>query len=114
MPVDFSGNHEHNMKQAEAFDAARRATLSAWSKQPPDYDSAVWKGATELGAGSYGAAFVFYREDDDGIVIDRIAVKDTVAKKQEWVRNCSFLIAQRDVFADFDFPGGLDEVVGQS
>lgn len=55
------------------------------NSQPPDLGQVVWKGGAALGAGAFGAAWVFYRENEDGIVLDRIAVKDTALRRDSWV-----------------------------
>ena len=55
------------------------------SSQPPDLGQVVWKGGAALGAGAFGAAWVFYCENEDGIVLDRIAVKDTALRRDSWV-----------------------------
>jgi hypothetical protein len=81
--LDWSGHHAGDT--ADKFNADRKAQNIVWSSKPPEYDGVVWKGAAMLGAGSYGAAFAFYCEDASGLVSDRIALKDTVVPRQNWV-----------------------------
>lgn len=59
--------------------------MKEWSSQPPKYGPYVWRGGAGLGSGSYGAAWAFYRDDGQGVVFDRIAVKDTVLRRDHWV-----------------------------
>lgn len=83
--MDGTDYHVVGSKSYYEFFDARAATHKEWSSQPPDHNSVVWKGGAELGAGAFGAAFVFYCEDDKGIVTDRIAVKDTCVAREHWV-----------------------------
>lgn len=65
--------------------------MKEWSSHPPDYGSFVWKGGAGLGAGAYGAAWAFYCEDGQGVIFDRIAVKDTALRRDHWVSQKPFL-----------------------
>lgn len=58
----------------------------------PDFDSNTWKGGKELGAGAYGAAYVYYCEDSNGMITDRIVVKDTcIGTRHQWVSGRAIL-----------------------
>ena len=59
--------------------------MKKWSSQPPNHGKNLWKGGAELGAGSFGAAWAFYCENEEGLVTDRIAVKDTVLRRDHFV-----------------------------
>lgn len=58
-----------------------------WSEaHVPDLDSADWKGATRLGAGTFGAANLWYWTDANGTIADRIVAKDTwTGVRNQWV-----------------------------
>lgn len=59
--------------------------MKKWSSEPPIHGKNVWKGGAELGVGSFGAAWAFYCENEEGLVTDRIAVKDTVLRRDHFV-----------------------------
>lgn len=65
--------------------------MKDWSSHPPKFGSFTWKGGAELGSGSFGAAWAFYREDGQGVIFDRIAVKDTVLRRDNFVSQRLFL-----------------------
>lgn len=67
--VDDSAADYRGVKAADAFKEAREEEIKAFSlHQPVDIiPAAVWKGGHGLGSGGYGAAFVFYSEDDKGL-----------------------------------------------
>jgi hypothetical protein len=81
--LDWSGHHAN--KTLDKFHADRKAQNIVWSRKPPEDNGVVWNGAAMLGAGSFGAAFAFYCENASGLVSDRIAMKDTVVPRQNWV-----------------------------
>jgi len=81
-PADGTQNHFEGSKSQQKFQDARAATLKQWSSGPP---SSKWKGGAELGAGAFGAAWVWYHVDAQGIIFDRMAVKDTALRRDQWV-----------------------------
>jgi hypothetical protein len=107
--LDWSGHHAGDT--ADQFNAERKAQNIAWSSIPPDYKGAVWKGAAKLGAGSFGAAFACYCEDASGLVSDRIAMKDTIVPRQNWVGLDVYRMVQDSALTLFS--GRLDQVVGR-
>jgi len=64
--------------------------LKEWSSHPPNFGSFTWKGGAGLGSGAFGAAWAFYREDGQGTVFDRIAVKDTALRRDYFVSQTPF------------------------
>ena len=83
--ADGTQNHFEGSKTQQKFQEGRAATLKQWSSRPPTDGSIVWKGGELLGAGAFGAARVFYCVDGDGLITDRVAVKDTALRRDHWV-----------------------------
>lgn len=59
--------------------------MKEWSSHSPKHGEVVWKGGAGLGAGNFGAAWAFYCDNEEGVVTDRIAVKDTALRRDYFV-----------------------------
>lgn len=94
----------------------RKASVQKiWSSEnPPNFDSNDWKGTEALGAGAYGAAYVWYRVDANGLIADRIVVKDTcIGSRHQWVSGRTILIVWFDSFTNI-LKARLGQMVGRS